>query len=300
MLISVCLCTYKRPALQKTLVSLQEQNLPDHCSLEIVVVDNDIDQSGRAICENFKDSKNTVRYSVNGERNLSSVRNSTLENAEGELLAFIDDDEWADPDWIKSLYLAMQRYGADAVFGRVNVLYPDTAPEWIIDGDLFRKDIQKTGALLTKGATSNALMKSIWVKHNGFRFDTRFGKSGGEDTDFFHRMYQQGAKLVFENQAIVSEIVESHRLNTDYLVKQNIRIGQTHWNYLWSKQRGLAFIKTGCFVLAQIVGAGLFALGNLPFGKKRYMRWYLLLVRNLTKIKTAVAGGNTVELYGNH
>ena len=299
MLISVCLCTYKRKTLEKTLQSLVAQNLPDGCSLEIIVVDNDAEGSGRAICEAVDGGSVTIDYRINAERNLASVRNATMESASGELLAFIDDDEWAEPDWIASLYQAMQQYQADGVFGPVNVHYPESTPDWIAQGDMFGKDKHSTGAVLKKGATSNALLKSEWVVEKGFRFDPLFGKSGGEDTDFFHRIFKAGGKLVFDNAAVVSETVEPHRLNMAYLKKQNVRIGQTHWNYLWSKQKGTSFVKTGLFVIAQVVGAAGLTAINFPFGKKRYAKWYLLLVRNLVKIKTAMVGGDSVELYGN-
>ncbi len=299
MLISVCLCTYKRTTLEKTLHSLVAQKLPDNCTMEVVVVDNDSEESGRAICEAIDGGEVTVNYHVNAERNLAEVRNATMANANGELLAFIDDDEWAEPDWITTLYSALEHYQADAVFGMVNVIYPDETPEWIAQGNMFGKDDHATGAVLKKGATSNALLRASWVKQKGFQFDPHFGKSGGEDTDFFHRIYKAGGKLVYTNDAVVSETVESHRLNMSYLKKQNVRIGQTHWNYLWSKQKGVSFVKTGLFVLAQVVGAAGLTAVFLPFGKKRYAKWYLLLVRNLVKIKTALVGGKSVELYGN-
>jgi succinoglycan biosynthesis protein ExoM len=265
----------------------------------VVVVDNDAEQSGRAACDAFAGSDLNVRYFVNAERNLASVRNSTMQHANGDLLAFIDDDEWADPNWIAALLSAMKTHQADAVFGCVKVYYPDETPDWIKDGDMFGKDKHVTGALLKKGATSNALLKAVWVREKQFQFDPVYGKSGGEDTDFFHRIYKAGGKLVFDNNAVVSETVEPHRLNMDYLKRLNIRIGQTHWNYLWSQQFGFAFMKTGLFVLAQVIGAAGLTLINLPFGKKRYAKWYLLLVRNLVKIKMAFHRGDTVELYGN-
>ena len=299
MLISVCLCTYKRNTLRNTLVSLVEQNLPEGCALEIVVVDNDVEESGRSICESFGDSTVPVKYYVNVVRNLSVVRNTTIQNADGAYLAFIDDDEWAESDWITALYSALLEHQADAIFGPVNVVYPEETPDWIAAGDMFGKDKHATGAVLKKGATSNALLDAKWVIEHKFHFDPEFGKSGGEDTDFFHRIYKSGGKLVYTNDAVVSETVESHRLNMDYLKKQNVRIGQTHWNYLWSKQKGTSFVKTGIFVLAQVVAAAVLTTVCLPFGKKRYAKWYLLLVRNLVKIKTAMVGGKSVELYGN-
>ena len=54
MLVSVCLCTYKRDTLDKTLRSVVSQSLPDGYTLEVVVVDNDIEESGQSVCEKYK------------------------------------------------------------------------------------------------------------------------------------------------------------------------------------------------------------------------------------------------------
>lgn len=303
MLVSICMCTYKRDTLDNTLKSVVAQSLPQGYSLEVVVVDNDVEESGRAVCERFQQQSTDVpiRYFVNGVRNLSEVRNSTMEYANGELLAFIDDDEWAgDDQWLARMIETLNQHKVDVVFGKVVVHYPDSAPDWIKAGDLFGKDSHPHESPQKKGATSNALLKAYWVKEKDFRFDPFFGKSGGEDTDFFHRIYKAGGKLIYDAHAVVEEIVEPDRLNLEYIKKQNIRIGQTHYSYLWSKQSGLAYIKTGLFVLAQIAGYGVLSLISLPFGKKNYLRWYVLFVRNVEKLKTAMVGNKGgVELYGN-
>ena len=304
MLISICMCVYKRASLEKTLTTIVSQNLPPDYSLEIIVVDNDVEESGRVICDKIQNTTSSVpiRYFVNGIRNLSDLRNSTMTYAEGDLFVFIDDDEWASSDdWLKQLLATMEDYQADMVFGVVKVHYPEGTPDWVIQGDMLGKDDFPHGKKLIKGATSNALMKAHWFREKGFKFDPYFGKSGGEDTDLFHRMYKAGAKLVYDAHALVEEVAETDRVNLEYILKMNTRIGQTHYHYLWSKQHGLAWLGTGAFVLAQIAGYGLLTLVNLPFGKGRYMRWYLRFVRNVVKLKTARAGGeNTVELYGNN
>ena len=111
MLVSVCICTYKRESLTKTLDSVVSQKLPEGYTLEVVVVDNDIQESGRTACESFSESTTDaplVRYFANGVRNLSEVRNSTMEHARGELLAFIDDDEWtSDDQWLSKMIATM-------------------------------------------------------------------------------------------------------------------------------------------------------------------------------------------------
>ncbi len=304
MLVSICMCTYKRASLEKTLTSIVQQKMPQGYEIEIVVVDNDVEESGRAICEKVQQLQSTVaiNYFVNGIRNLSNIRNSTMEHAAGDLFLFIDDDEWASTDtWLAQLIKTLNEHNADIVFGRVLVHYPDSTPDWIEKGDMLGKPVFPHGRLLKKGATSNALMRAHWAREKGFVFDPYFGKSGGEDTDLFHRIYKAGGKLVYDAYALVEEIAEPQRVNLAYIKKLNTRIGHTHYAYLWSKQSGLAYITTGLFVLAQIAGYGLLAVVSLPFGKGRYMRWYVKFIRNVVKLKTAIArGGKPVELYGNH
>lgn len=301
-LASVCLCTYKRETLLKTLESLVSQEIPTGFSLEVVVVDNDVEQSGRKFCEKVQASQNTVqiRYFVNGVRNISEVRNSTMEYAQGELLLFLDDDEWAaDELWFTHHLQAMHDYQADVVSGTVITHYPESTPDWLAQANLLGHVRFARGKDLQKAETCNAMLKASWVKEKGFRFDPYFGKSGGEDTDFFHRIYLAGAKVIFEPNAVVEELIEPSRANLDYVKKMNTRFAHTHYEYLWSKQSGFAFIKTGVFVVAQIAGYSLLTLLSLPFGKARYMRFYVLALRNWVKLKTALAGGvDPLELYG--
>lgn len=304
MLVSICMCTYKRASLEKTLLSIVSQKMPSGYELEVVAVDNDVEESARVICEKVQQSQNAVpiRYFVNGIRNLSDLRNCTMEHARGDLFLFIDDDEWASSDtWMAQLIKTLYEFQADLVFGRVLVHYPDVTPDWIAKGDMLGKVVFPHGKSLKKGATSNALMKAHWFREKGFQFDPYFGKSGGEDTDLFHRIYKAGGKLVYDAHALVEEIAEEQRVNLEYIKKLNTRIGQTHYAYLWSRQSGLAFFKTGLFVLAQIAGYGVLTVISLPFGKGRYMRWYVKFIRNVVKLKMAIAGGGkSVELYGNN
>ena len=125
MLVSICMCTYKRASLEKTLTSIVQQKMPQGYEIEIVVVDNDVEESGRAICEKVQQLQSTVaiNYFVNGIRNLSNIRNSTMEHAAGDLFLFIDDDEWASTDtWLARLIKTLNEHNADIVFGRVLVL----------------------------------------------------------------------------------------------------------------------------------------------------------------------------------
>lgn len=96
-------CTYKRPEKLKTLLeNLQKINYPKDIKTEILIADNDIEKSGESIVENFH-SKIKIHYFSEPAKGLSNARNKILKegiNLGASHIAFIDDDEIADTNWL--------------------------------------------------------------------------------------------------------------------------------------------------------------------------------------------------------
>jgi len=98
--ISVCICTFKRPLLlERLLKKLEEQTTEDLFNYSIVVVDNDSYQSGESVVTFFKkNTKVNIDYYHEPERSISLARNKSVKKAKGNLIAFIDDDEFPAND----------------------------------------------------------------------------------------------------------------------------------------------------------------------------------------------------------
>jgi succinoglycan biosynthesis protein ExoM len=56
-------------------------------------------------------------------RNISVARNACLDAATAPLVAFIDDDEVASPEWLVALVGTWESSNADVVLGPVQALY---------------------------------------------------------------------------------------------------------------------------------------------------------------------------------
>ncbi|RBY75285.1 hypothetical protein DQ238_19860 [Geodermatophilus sp. TF02-6] len=116
---SVVLCTRERPeALAACLESLTAQDHPDFA---VWVVDNaPATSTTKDVVDSFT-GRLDIRYVVEPRPGLSRARNRALrEPLEGDVVAWIDDDEVADPMWLSELTRAMaERPGADAVSGLV-------------------------------------------------------------------------------------------------------------------------------------------------------------------------------------
>lgn len=86
-------------------------------NLEVLLVDDGAKDSSGAICDAFaaKDSRVKVIHKVNG--GLSSARNAGLEAAAGEYIAFVDSDDWIEPDAYAHLMDVMEKFDVRLVCG---------------------------------------------------------------------------------------------------------------------------------------------------------------------------------------
>ena len=137
--ISVCICTYKRPQpLKHLLEELRSQETGGAFRYSIVVVDNDQSRSAESVVAEFATSSTIpVKYCTESHQNIPLARNKAVENAEGDLIAFIDDDEFPIKRWLLTLFEALNRYGADGVLGPVKPYFENEPPKWVIQGKFY-------------------------------------------------------------------------------------------------------------------------------------------------------------------
>jgi len=225
--ISICVCTYRRPAgLRLVLRSLTEL-VPETPSFEIIVIDNDSDRSGEVSLSPYRSPSVPLGYFVEPVKNISRARNRALAEARGELIAFIDDDEFAEPDWLARLYQTLVEHSADAVFGPVLHRFDKPPPQWLVDLKFFDYPVTKTGSemplhLLRSG---NVLFRKKSLRNLGYLFDESLGLAGGEDTDFFTRLSFAGSKLVAAQEAVVYETVPVERARIGWIMRRHYRWG---------------------------------------------------------------------------
>jgi len=235
--ISVCVCTYLRPELLRTLLhSLLAQTVEDF-TVEIVVVDNDANRSAEHTVTEFRlnSPATKVVYIVEAKQGISFARNSAVHAANGNYIAFIDDDELAVPIWLKSLLDVARRSNCDAVLGPVIPNFPDGSPLWVSQSGFFDRPRHPTGSPVPveEGRTGNALVKSKWLA-SAEPFDPQYAFTGGEDYDFFRRMVAAGGTLLWANEAVVSETVPMERQRLSWMLERALRGATGFWRAQWA------------------------------------------------------------------
>lgn len=222
--VSICIATYRRPELLDVLLeSIATQEGIDDVELDIVIADNDSGESAAPIVSKWAERGVALRYVSQPHPNISTTRNLAVASAAGEVIVFIDDDERADPHWLRHLLSTMAAFDADAVFGPCYALLPAATPGWARHSPYFNLPVPETGTRVETGYTGNAAVKASVLRSVAGPFDERWGRTGGEDAFLFEQLSGRGARFVYCREAITEEHVPAERLARRWHVKRAVR-----------------------------------------------------------------------------
>jgi succinoglycan biosynthesis protein ExoM len=225
--ITVCICTYKRPRLLKRLLDeLRDQDQAGLFTYSIVVADNDALHSAQEVVSDFADTSSTpITYCSEPRQNIPLARNKAIENAPGDFIAFIDDDEFPTKNWLLTLFNACNRNGVDGVVGPVRRYFDESPPKWIIKGGFYERRTYPTGFVLDwkNGRTNNVLLSKRLFSPGVQPFKPEF--RSGEDQDFFRRMIEIGCVFIWCNEAVVYEVVPPIRWKRSVILKRALLRG---------------------------------------------------------------------------
>lgn len=288
--ISICVCTYRRPRLLKRLLEkIAGQITCGEFTYSVVVVDNDANGSGREVVMRVKEESTfAVQYHLEPHRSISHARNRCVANARGDLIAFIDDDEFPADDWLLQHHRLLVASEADGVLGPVLPHFDTLGPAWLVRSGLLDRTRFESGEVIRSALhtrTGNVLLWRRLFDEGGF--DPRYGLSGGGDTVFFQRMMEAGRVFIWCDEAVVYETIPLERQTRQYYLKR-------------ACTRGLAASWTTPFLsvatVRSMVAVTLYTLA-LPFlalaGSHLFMRYLVKDVDHVSKL-LAYAGVKVV------
>ncbi|MDX1811677.1 MAG: glycosyltransferase family 2 protein [Gammaproteobacteria bacterium] len=295
--IDVCIATYKRQHLLKQLLEkLAVQETGGEFLYSAIVVDNDSDKSAQGLVRKLSAELSiSIFYYSQPIKNISKTRNTAIDHATGNYIAFIDDDEYPDKYWLYNLFDAISLYDADAVFGPVVPELPEIVPKWIKEGGVFNRPRFPSGTQVRTGITANALVRAHWIREGRYRFDDQYGTTGGEDSDFFRRMHEAGAKLVWTDCAFVFEEIPLARCNLKWFIRRSFRSGQTFARQTITGKKYLEKIRwvvARCFVSVWLITISVILW---LFSKEKSTRYFQRFVSNLGQL--SVMSSYTYEEY---
>jgi len=240
--ITVCVCTYQRPELlQRLLRSLCRLETNEEFTYSVVVTDNDAARSALPIVEGIgPDCPVKVTYVTEPRRSISHARNTALAHSEGDFVATIDDDEYADPNWLLMLKRTLERYQAAAALGPVLPYFDVEPAAWVRKGKFCDRPRHPTGHRMhwSQCRTGNVLFDKRILNQFEPVFDPAFG-TGGSDLDLFRRLSERGHIAVWCDEALVHEIVPSARATRTYMLRRGLLRGSNGSRHPEGQHRAL-------------------------------------------------------------
>lgn len=225
--VDICIATYQRPILLFNLLnSIMQQDMTG-IDIRIIVIDNDLKETARPVITAFKEKYSTeIIYDIEPVKNIAHARNRAIGHVTSDYFVFVDDDEIVSTAWLQTLLNCMKEWKADVVFGPVISILPQNSPAWA--KGLFERKKKQTGEELQFGGAGNVLLKRTVLDQLNRHFNPEFGLTGGEDTDLFYRLHLLKRRLIWCEEAKVSEYVPLSRVSLKWLRRRGFRSGQTY------------------------------------------------------------------------
>lgn len=221
--VCVCVCTFKRPEfLRRLLEKLADQKTDGLFTYSVVVVDNDHSRSAESEVAKFAATSGIpIRYCVEPEQNIAMARNKAVENATGDYVAFIDDDEFPAENWLVTLFKTCREYGVAGVLGPVYSHFDEEPPKWIVRGKFWQRPTHPTGMRIegSMGRTGNVLLRKAIFEADKRPFRPEF--RAGEDQEFFTRMIEAGHDFIWCNEAAAYEVIPPSRWARSFILRRS-------------------------------------------------------------------------------
>jgi len=219
-LVSVVICAHTLRRQQETCAAVESVRAQSFQNREIIVV---VDHNPELYATLTAALPDVTVVENREERGLSGARNTGVSRARGDVVAFLDDDAVADPDWLKFLADA---YADPAVAGVGGLILPSwqrSRPSWFPDEFDWVVGCTYRGMAETRGPVRNLLGASASFRRDVFElaggFRTGIGRSaskrplGCEETELCIRLSQRspGSVFLFDDRAVVWHQVPADR-----------------------------------------------------------------------------------------
>lgn len=229
--VSLILCTYNREQwIGDAIQSLLKLQTDGGVNYEVIVVDNaSTDNTPDVIAGIAATSDRSVRYVRETRQGPSAARNRGIAEAKGEWLAFIDDDERADPDWLLELLAMTAKKGVRVVGGAVQLISSEAGAQPVspdLERVLAPGGRRKHECHFTPKHALNSgnqmLHRSVFEEIGVYE---ESWTEGGEDTELFTRLYEAGIESWYTPKAIVLHLVPPYRMSSGYIQWLSLRQG---------------------------------------------------------------------------
>ncbi|HEY0257611.1 MAG TPA: glycosyltransferase, partial [Candidatus Methylacidiphilales bacterium] len=231
--VSVVICCHNSAKrLPETLRNLAAQEISPDLPWEVIVVDNaSTDDTATVARNSWAATSSPLRVVAEPKAGLCHARIRGIQEAQHEIISFLDDDNWAAPDWIRRVQaIFSSRPEVGACGGRINAVCEISPPSWFesLRGNYAvgpqhseTGDITNDPGTLLFGAGLNlrtAAIRELFDKGFVFLMSGRDGNRllAGEDTELCFALRALGWHLWYDDALQLRHFIPKERLRWDY------------------------------------------------------------------------------------
>jgi GT2 family glycosyltransferase len=225
---SVVVCAFADERLELTVRCVEAVYAQDIAPLEVIVVVDHNSSLQTALSARLPDHARVVQN--DGERGLSSARNTAIRLAQGELIVFLDDDARPRDGWLAGLLAGFGSSVVVCVGGPTLPEWEDAQPDWFPDSFLWVMGCSY-GGQPESGPIRNPIGANMAFRREVFDqaglFDTQIGRLGSlplgcEETEMCIRAahHMPGAEIVMVPGAAIDHWVPQVRGTAKYLLRR--------------------------------------------------------------------------------
>lgn len=234
--------------LAEAIESVKRQHYP---AVQIVVaIDHDPDLE-RVVRRNYPDL--TV-VCTDTQRGAPGARNVGVLAADGDVVAFLDDDAIARPGWLSELARLYEEHDALAAGGRLVPRWPDDGPAWWLPDEYLWlvgathpgfNDGDREGVVRNTFGSNISFRREVFLELDGFD-EAVVGRRGDRqlqagETDLAQRLreeYDRGVR--YSAAAVVEHRVDSDQLELSWLLERSYQQGVSKWVFSRRHPKGMS------------------------------------------------------------
>ena len=246
MKLTVIVCTHNRARLlARTLASLNKCLRPPDCDVDVLVVANACTDGTTEFLRSYADQPNAekwipLRWVAEPTAGKSHALNRAIALVEDGVLAFVDDDQRVDVNYLFAIAEANRAYPhASMICGRLLPDWTGAEPRWVHDTGRYRiypppvplydegdqpKEITMQASAPPGG--NLCVRREVFDRVGGF--STHLGPrghnlGGGEDIDFVHRCLAAGEHIQYVPGILQFHYVDPANLRLGYLLRKSFQ-----------------------------------------------------------------------------
>ena len=240
MKLSIAICTYNRVELLEYTIRSVFNQLGNE-DVELLIIDNNSTDDTEVVSSRYVNSKN-ISYFKEDQLGLSHARNRAMKEANGDYIAYIDDDAELDDSWVDEALNVIKQYAPDIYGGPYLPLYKTEMPKWY-NYEYEIVNIKKDGWLTNDNGDGiiggcNMVFRASYLKSVG-GFDPELGMKGdklyyGEESAIIDNAIKNNAKVYYSSNLCVRHYVPPFKMTLPYFYERYYQLGVTKY---WMEQK---------------------------------------------------------------